>query len=383
MEKLAKKLIKSGDIEAMADGLELLKDIEPKIVDKDGDARAAVKTEGFKRVHELNRELRSECGKMARDGEWRAAELYRKSLLFDAPYDLDAYCMYLEWDRPYENKFYEPRRKQLIPLVKEIQRLADDEIDVLGISCPPGIGKTTLALFAITWWGGRDPEHSILMGSHSNSLLKGAYGEVQRILTPGGEYLFGDVFPGSPLTGTDAKDMRLNLGMTKRFDTFEFASIGSSLAGKVRASGLLYCDDLVDGIETAMSKDRLDKLWMQYTTDYTQRKLGKAKELHIATRWSIHDVIGRLERAYEGSKRASFIRFPAVDENDESLWDYPMGLGYSTETLHEQRRIMDDISWKALYMNEPIEREGQLYPPEELKRYFSLPEGDPDAIFAC
>lgn len=383
MLKLAEKLIRDGGIEKLEDAFELLRIEEPKLTDRNGVTYAAVKTKGFKKVHELNRELRKACGELARSGVEAGADLYRRSLLFDAPYDLDAYCIYLEWDRPYENKFYEPRRKQLLPLVKEIQRLADDEIDVLGISCPPGVGKTTLALFAITWWGGRDPEHSILMGSHSNSLLKGAYGEVQRILTAGGEYLFADVFPGSPLTGTDAKDMRLNLGRAKRFDTFEFASIGSSLAGKVRASGLLYCDDLVDGIETAMNKDRLDKLWLQYTTDYTQRKLGKAKELHIATRWSIHDVIGRLERVYEGNKRASFIRFPAVDKNDDSLWDYPMGLGYTTETLHEQRRIMDDVSWKALYMNEPIEREGQLYPPEELKRYFTLPDGDPDAIIAC
>ena len=73
---------------------------------------------------------------------------------------------------------------------------------------------------------------------------------------------------------------------------------------------------------------------------------------------------------------------PAVDENDESNFDYPYGLGYDTATLLKQRDIMDDPSWKALFMNEPIEREGQLYAPEELRRYFELPDTEPDSITA-
>ena len=41
---------------------------------------------------------------------------------------------------------------------------------------------------------------------------------------------------------------------------------------------------------------------------------------------------------------------------------------------------MDDASWRALYINQPIEREGLLYHPDELRRYFELPEGEPDAV---
>ena len=106
------------------------------------------------------------------------------------------------------------------------------------------------------------------------------------------------------------------------------------------------------------------------------------KELHIATRWSVHDVLGRLERQYEGDPAAKFIRFSALDENDESNFDYPYGLGYSTKALHEQRDIMDEPSWRALFCNEPIEREGLLYEANELRRYFDLPERDPDTILA-
>lgn len=127
-----------------------------------------------------------------------------------------------------------------------------------------------------------------------------------------------------------------------------------------------------------MSKDRLDKLWETYTTDLRQRKIGdKCKELHIATRWSVHDVIGRLEREYADKPGAKFIVIPAMDENDESNFDYPFGVGFTTRFYREQRDIMDDANWRALFMNEPIEREGRLYDDEELRRFFELARSRP------
>ena len=122
-------------------------------------------------------------------------------------------------------------------------------------------------------------------------------------------------------------------------------------------------------------------LYTSYTTDLRQRKIGDhCKELHIATRWSVHDIIGRLEREYIDSDRAKFIVIPALDENDESNFDYAYGVGFSTKFYHEQRNIMDDVSWRALYLNQPIEREGLVYSEEELRRYFELPKEEPDAI---
>lgn len=44
------------------------------------------------------------------------------------------------------------------------------------------------------------------------------------------------------------------------------------------------------------------------------------------------------------------------------------------------RNNLDEASFKALFMNQPIEREGLLYDVDELRRYFELPAEDPDAI---
>ena len=339
--------------------------------------------ENFRDAAIFNSELRRIAAeKIRKNGDPDMVELYKRSLLLDAKYNFDCYCRYLEWNRPAKKKFYEPRRKQLKPIADAMQQLADGELDLLAVSLPPGTGKTTLSIFFLSWIGGKNPELSVLGGSHSNSLLHGIFDELLRVLDKDGEYLYNDVFPLAPVVGNSGKELRIDLQTQKRFETFEFSSIGSGNAGKVRCSRLLYCDDLIDGIETAMSRDRLDKLWQQYYTDLRQRKIGNCAELHVATRWSIWDPIGRLQQEYDGDKRAKFLVFPAMNKNDESNFDYPYSLGFTTQMYRQQREIMDDASWRALYQNIPVEREGRVYDPEELRYYFSLPDVEPDSIVA-
>ena len=313
-------------------------------------------------------------------------ELNKRILCWEATESFDSYMLYTEILRPREKQFYLPRRKQLKILTDAMQDLADHKIELLAISLPPGVGKTTLALFFLTWIAGKHPDKPILTGSHANSFLTGAYSECLRMLDPQGEYLWRDVFPGLQVISTNAKDMMIDIGRDKkdgkRFTTLEFTSIGSGNAGKVRAESLLYADDLIPSLEVALNETQLEKLWGQYTTDLRQRKIGDCVELSIATRWSRRDVIGRLQNYYGDSDKARFISIPALNEDDESNFDYPIDAGFSTEFYHQQREIMDSASWEALYMNQPVERSGLLYPQEELRRYFELPDREPDAILS-
>lgn len=333
-------------------------------------------------AHRQNRALRRLALQYAKEqNSSRMLELHRRGLLFDAPGDFDAYCKYIEWER--EKPFYLPRRKQLFPIAQKLQRLADGELELLAISLPPGVGKTTLAIFFLTFLGGRNPERPILGSSHSKLIMRGIYDECLRIMDPKGEYLFRDVFPQVKIVKTNADDLFLDLESRKRFPSLQFRSIDSENAGVVRAEQLLYCDDLCSGIEEAMSRDRMDTLWTKYSTDLRQRKIGDCKELHIATRWSVHDVIGRLERDSENENgKAEFVAVPALDEQEESNFDYKNAPGFSTKFYLAQRELMDEASWRALYMNQPIEREGQLYSEDELRYYFQLPEEEPDAVLA-
>ena len=359
-----------SDASALSDAFDSIRLLEP---------------ENFTLAHERNKEIRRLSAKYAAERtDAKMFELNKRSLLFDAPYDFDAAIRYAEWNREPKKKFYMPRRKQLLPIVQAMQRLEERNIRILGVMAPPGIGKTTIELMFMVWPGLKHPELSSLMGSHSNSFLRGAYEEVGRMLDPKGEYLWHDIFPGMGVVKTNAQDMRLDLGSRKRFETFEFSSIGSGNAGKVRASNLLVADDLVPDIESAMSKERMDKLWQQYYTDLMQRMIGDCVQLLVQTPWTLHDPIDRLELTHTNDPMAEFIHLPALDEYDESNFDYPYGRGFTTAFYHNQRDVMDDVSWLELYMSQPIEREGQLYNEDELRRYFELPDGKPDAIlFVC
>lgn len=345
-----------------------------------------IEEENYSLAHKTNNRMRNTLAQNLKNAENISAffDLYKRSLLFDARDSFDSYLLYMEINRDIKKRFYQPRRRVLKQVVNALQRLEDDpKLELLGISLPPGSGKTTLAIFYLTWLAGKYPDEPILTGSHSNSLVRGVYDECLRVMDENGEYLWKDVFPEVKVSNTNAKDCRIDIGSRKRFETLEFTSIGTGNAGLYRASKLLYCDDLVSGIEVALSKERLDKLWETYTTDLRQRKIGDhCKELHIATRWSVHDVLGRLEETYGNGRKAEFIVIPALDENDESNFDYDFGVGFNTEFYRQQRDIMDEASWKALYMNQPIEREGLLYFSDELRRYFELPDEEPEAVLS-
>ena len=339
--------------------------------------------------YKLNMKVRKICAeksqKFKKDRPDKAEEfrqIYKKTLLFAAPVDFDSYCQYLEWNREPSKRFYLPRRRQLKQVADALNELADGKLDLLAISLPPGTGKTTVALFFLTWLAGRNPDAPMLCGSHNNSFLRGCYDECLRIMGKDSEYLWNEVFLDRNISQTNAADLHIDIGTPKRFSTLQFTSVGSGNAGKVRAQGLLYCDDLVSGLEQALSKERLDKLWELYTTDLRQRKIGDCPELHIATRWSVHDIIGRLEQKYADSDRAKFIVIPALNAEDESNFDYGNTAGFTTQFYHDMRDTMDDASWRALYMNQPIEREGLLYSDAELRRFFELPDRDPDGIIS-
>ena len=386
---LASKLLEkgqAGDMEALIDCFEVVRNIEKNgmtVVEniKGENSVNIYNKSNFTFAHNYAKTLRRLSALAVKtNGSAKMLNLNKRCLLFDAPYDFDAAIRYAEYDREPRKRFYEPRRKQLYPIVKELQRLEDSDLELLGISLPPGTGKTTLVEMFTSWAGLKHPELNILSCSHSNSLSQGIYGEIDRMTDKNGEYLWRDIFPKIDYKDTNAKDMRLDFGSPKRFETMAFTSIESKLAGKVRATNYLICDDLIANIEIAMNRDRTETVWQKYSTDLRQRKQGNCKELHIGNRWSVHDVIGKLKAQYEGNPKAKFLTFPALDENDESNFDYPYSLGFSTPFYLEQREIMDDVSWKALYMNEPIEREGLLYGRDELRRYFELPETEPDAI---
>jgi len=336
--------------------------------------------ENHKKAHEWNKKVRKISAQQVKraKSDSLAEKFYylnKRSLLFDAKIDFDAYLQYVEFNREPKKRFYLPRRKQILPIVQALQGLEDDKLDLLTISMPPGTGKTTLGIFFLTWVIGKYPMSCNLASAHSDKLTKNFYDRIISVITDP-EYLWPDVFPGVNIAATNSKEETIDLEKKKGFPTLTCRSIDGSLTGATRCDKYLYADDLISGIEEALSKDRLDNKWEKYTNDLKSRKKMGCKEIHIATRWSVHDVIGRLEQQYRDDPRAKFLAFPALNENDESNFDYMYGLGFDTKYFWDMRESLDDVSWRCLFMNEPIEREGLLFPEDELNYYNGvLPEG--------
>lgn len=311
----------------------------------------------------------------------RMYHLIGQTHLYAAKDVFDSYCLYLEWNRPPEKKFYQPRRRVLKTLAQDLQDLADRKIMFLGISLPPRVGKSTLCIFFITWLMGRYPDSASVMTGHSDKLTDGFYGEALSILTDTETYLWHDIFPGVQLADKSAKNETIDLGRKKRFPTLTCRSIGGTLTGAVEIgeNGVLYSDDLVEDLEESLNPTRLDAKYNAYLNQAKDRKKNGALELMVGTRWNVLDPLGRIAAQYKDDPRYRFRVIPALDENDHSNFNYDFGVGFDDAYYLDMRASIDHATWLAKYMGNPVVREGLLFPPDQLKWYNGvLPDGEPD-----
>lgn len=324
-------------------------------------------------------------------------DLYWKFLLLEGQhYQVDSGLLYLEKNRVPSERFYEPRRSVFMQhgIIQSLQDLVDDKLDIFALSVPPGCGKSTLEDFFLSLVGGWFPNCFNLSSAHSSILTRSLYDGVLEIINDPVEYTWHEIFPNVQMQGTNAKETTVNLERNGRFKTWTFRSIDGSLTGATRCNKFLTADDLVSGIEEALNKNRLETLWTKVANDLRSRRLDGCKEFYIATRWSVHDPIGKLQTLYAGDPRARFIAVPALNEKGESNFMFTVN-GFSKEYFEDARKAMDDISFNCLYQQKPVEREGLLLPADELRRFYlekhHVPEGvsgytvfpkkDPDAIW--
>ena len=318
-------------------------------------------------------------------------ELLKKAYLLSARDHFDDFMIYIEWNRPLKEKYWLPRRSKLLPICNALQDLEDGLLDELFLSQPPRTGKTTLILFFVTWIMLRDSERSNLYCSYTDSVVKVLYSGILEVLTDNVTYLWHDVFPECEVASTDAKDLLINVNRKKRYASFTGRSLYGTLNGACDCNGYAIGDDLISGIEEAMNKDRLNNAWSKVDNNFLPRAKQNAKILWIGTRWSLTDPIARRLDILQNDvkfkdRRFKLINIPALNENDESNFDYACGVGFDSEFYQQRRasfeRNNDTASWLAQYMGTPIERDGAVFAPDEMRYYNGdLPEGDPDRVF--
>jgi len=371
--KLEERLVKRGraDLKALQDGFEVARGIDD---------------------HAFTALIRERAKAHAKAGGGSdAVDLYWKTLIYDGPVNFDCFMRALEFGRPKEEQFWLPRREKLMPVCQALQDMEDGELDELFLSMPPRVGKTTLMMMFFLWVMGRNSERSNLYCSYTDSVVGVLYNGILEVLNDKTTYLYGDVFPNKVIASTNAKDLLINLDRKKRYASFTGRSLYGTLNGACDCNGYLVGDDLISGIEEAMSKDRLQSAWAKVDNNMLPRAKESARVLWIGTRWSLLDPQGRridlLENdpKYTG-RRWKVLNTPALNEDGESNFEYLYGVGFSTDYYQQRRasfeRGSDTASWLAQYMGEPIERDGAVFNPEDL-RFFNgvLPDEEPDRTF--
>ena len=317
--------------------------------------------------------------------------LHRRVLLAATPFDFDSFMLALEFNRPVQEQFWKPRRKHLLPICEALQAMENDELDELFLSCPPRIGKTTLIVMFMLWVMGRNSERSNLYCSFTSKPVETFYDGLLEVLKDPMTYIYKEIFPNVKLVGTNANDSTIDLDRKKRYHSFTGRPIGGSLNGSCDCYGYIVADDLVSGIEEAMSKERMASLWFKVDNNFITRAKEQCKRLWIGTRWSMVDPQGiRLDLLQNEPKYANvrwrYINTPALNEKEESNFEYQFGVGFSTDYYQMRRasfeRNNDMASWLAQYQGEPIERDGTVFDPDDLRYYNgTLPDADPDRVF--
>nr|DAR79013.1 MAG TPA: Terminase [Caudoviricetes sp.] len=312
-------------------------------------------------------------------------ELYWRTLKVEAPYHFESFLFYMEKNRRPEKKFYEPRKRTLGIVVQDLQDLEDRKIEFLGISLPPRVGKSTLCIFFLAWVIGRHPESHNAMSGHSGILADRFYRDVLK-LTENEEYTFKEIFPDIDLANKSSEKNELFYSPTEAFATLTCRGIDGTWTGAVDISsdGYLYVDDMVRDRTESLSPIRLENRYQDYLNVLVDRKNDGSKELMVGTRWNVLDPLGRVEAENKNNPKYRFRKIPALNEKDESNFQYDYGVGFSTEYYRNMRDRLDRNEWMAKYQQMPFVREGLLFPLDELNYYNGvLPDGECITAAAC
>ena len=320
----------------------------------------------------LTKEVKSRIRELSADIENLTPELndlYWRAMLHEAPYIFESYMLYMEKNRPFKKRFYQPRMNPLNVVAQDLQDLEDGKLEFYGLSMPPRVGKSTICIFFLSWIIGKRPDSHNAMGGHAGHLADGFYKEVMN-LTTSADYTFEEIFPEVKLERKNADKLELNYNTPDRFATLTCRGVDGTWTGAIDISsdGYLYVDDMVRDRTESLSPKRMEDKFQQYLNVMVDRKNDGSREMMVGTRWGLADPLGRMEEIHGDDPKFRFRKIPALNEDLESNFKYPVN-GFSTEHYRKLKKTLDANEWEAKYQQRPFKREGLLFPEAELNTF--------------
>ena len=275
-------------------------------------------------------------------------------------------------------------------MIELIERAVREGLDVL-CSAPPGFGKTELfSILLPSWLISEDTGTHIISLANSDGLSRMAAGNILRIVQ---SPQFQEI---CPLDLEKATEQQFIVKGNDGRPTLHSAGINGQLTGH-RAKYIIY-DDLTKSLADAYSETVRERTWNNFNSCAETRLLPNGHIYGIQTRWSLADVHGRLiKRALESpdSRQFFYLSLAATNNGTQSFlmdtskksMDYlpayqslatvrGQPYSFSTKAIRSKQADLGPTVYSALYMQNPVATENQMFAPEVFGRVKSLDTGE-------
>lgn len=263
--------------------------------------------------------------------------------------------------------------------------LKNGERPVLMIQAPPQHGKSWTITDFISWITGKISDIRAIYASYSDTLGIRCNTQLQRQYDSS---KYKKIFPkfgisSSNIVTISSKPKRnskhiefINDSGEPTGGLFRNTTVAGSVTGESLDLGVI--DDAVKGREQANSITWSQKIWEWFTDDFSTRFSKSAGLLIIMTRWSTHDIIGRLaEKFNDIKKNFKILNYSAVATKDEENRNSGEALFPDLKPLDfllDKKALMAQSSWESLYQGAPTVAGGDIVKDHWWKWWQVLPK---------
>lgn len=275
-------------------------------------------------------------------------------------------------------------RRRFLPFVREFKRgymagwahkdicrrleefsdkVARNESPRLMLFMPPRSGKSELVSRNFPAWHlGKYPEHEVIACSYAASLANGFSRKVRDILR---DPEYHAMFPQAVL---DKESQSVENWLLTEGGGYVAAGVGGSIVGK--GAHILIIDDPTKGRDEAKSETVQESIRDWYTGSAYTRLTSGGGVLIVMQRWAENDLAGWLleqdaaNEDEDSRENWEVIRYPAIAEEDEKYRRKGQALHrerYDERALKRIRATLGPRDWNALYQQNPLPEEGNLF----------------------
>lgn len=259
-------------------------------------------------------------------------------------------------------------------LLSRLEAVERGEVTRLMVLMPPGSAKSTYAstLFP-AWYMARHPTHAVIAASHTAELAERFGRRVRNIVAEHSETLGIALSPDNQAAG--------RWETTQQGEYFAAGILGP-ITG--RRADLVIIDDPVKSRVEADSETVSERVWEWWKSDLSTRLKPGARVVLIMTRWSEHDLGGRLlDDMRAGGDEWEVLRLPMEAEFGDPLGRVigePLWPEWFTDGMRRTAK-RDARTWSALYQQSPAPETGSYFLKDWLHPVTSMPPRESMKIY--